>query len=146
MKVVHNSSATKEDIQLLGKFFAYKLAIIKMMTREKEARSPHQIDTPIHGRQLFFSDTCGMQECNKHFRFKQIGKAVSMIALPRRCLYHKLDFIIECTHLSLGTICLGGYLHSMSQYIQEPLTRFCIWVIGPLSMRAQPVLGYNHSG
>ena len=54
MKVVHNSSATKEDIQLLGKFFANKLAIIKMMTREKEARRPHQIDTPIHGRRLFF--------------------------------------------------------------------------------------------
>ena len=35
MKVVHNSSATKEDIQL-GKFFANKLAIIKMMTMTTE--------------------------------------------------------------------------------------------------------------
>eukprot|EP00956_Cyclotella_meneghiniana_P012463 scaffold17715_cov30-Cyclotella_meneghiniana.AAC.2 len=85
------------------------------MTREREERRPHQIDTPIHWRQLFCQTLCGMQECNKHFRFKQIGKAVSMIALPRRCLYPKLDFI------RLYSFESGDYLSWRISPLKEPI-------------------------
>lgn len=73
MKVVHNSSATKEDIQL-GKFFANKLAIIKMMTREREERRPHQIDTPIQGRQLFCQTLVGCKNATSILGSNRLGK------------------------------------------------------------------------
>ena len=75
MKVVHNSSATKEDIQL-GKFLANKYAIIKMMTmtREREARRPHQIDTPIHWRQLFCQTLVGCKNASSILGSNRLGK------------------------------------------------------------------------
>eukprot|EP00956_Cyclotella_meneghiniana_P030256 scaffold75592_cov75-Cyclotella_meneghiniana.AAC.2 len=49
--------------------------------------------TPISQDPTMLQITCRMKECNNCLGYKEIGKAVRMIALLRRCLYPKRDVI-----------------------------------------------------
>ena len=100
---VYNNSASKKNIDP-GEFFANELAFIEIMTREKRRQSSlteywssevvvNQIDTPISRETTLLQITCWMQERNNRLGYKQIGKAVRMLALLRRCLYPKRDVI-----------------------------------------------------
>ena len=106
VKMVYNDSTPKEEIDTkLGKFFANEFAIIEMITRGERRESSlteylssdvevtNQIDIPSSWETTMLHITCGMHECNNRLGYKQIGKAMRMIALLRRCLYPKRDVI-----------------------------------------------------